>query len=381
MFTFSGSPRHASAPVPRQDAAVAPRNADRLAWPDTARGLAIGLVVLYHATNWTWSSGYEVSVLREVNETLRSLRMPLFFAVAGMFAGKWMTVPWSRLVREKLLFFAWVFVLWEPVSLVVRLLTGYYQVPDADWGTLAHDLAWSPLIPRSELWFIWTLAAFFVIARVLRRVPVPLQLVAAAGVSGWALAGWEPESIAWRGAAQFALFFLGGLHLRALLERFAERVTWLWAVGAVAVWLGIQITVRELGVADVPGLYLLANLAGVPAGVTVSVLASRVRGFGCLPRSLGLQWLGARTLPVFVTHTSVVLGLLCLLYRNALWVPPPQSEWLPVIFWVAAIAVGLGLASLAPRIGARWLLAPPRRPAAASPDRTGVMRRNGGVPA
>ncbi len=123
----------------------------RLAWPDAARGLAIGLVVLYHATNWTWSTGYEVSVLRDFNETLRSLRMPLFFAVAGMFAGKWMTVPWSRLARGKLLFFAWVFVLWEPISLVVRLLTGYYQVADADWGTLCDDLAWSLLVPRSEL--------------------------------------------------------------------------------------------------------------------------------------------------------------------------------------------------------------------------------------
>ncbi|MGW2093078.1 acyltransferase family protein [Promicromonospora sukumoe] len=352
MFTPSGTPRH-GAPVPGRAAAVAPRSAVRLDWPDTARGLAIGLVVLYHATNWTWSTGYEVSVLREVNETLRSLRMPLFFAVAGMFAGKWTAVPWSRLARGKLLYFAWVFVLWEPISLVVRLVTGYYQVAGADWGTLADELTWSLLVPRSELWFLWTLAAFFVLARALRRVPWWVQLLAAAVVSGWALAGWEPESIAWRGTAQFAVFFLAGLHLRPWLERFAERVTWLWAVGAVALWLGIQVTVRHLGLSDVPGLYLLANVAGVPAGVAVSVLASRV------PGALGLRWLGARTLPVFVTHTSVVLYLLFLLYSNGVWVPAPQSQVLPVLLWAAAIAVGLGLGALAPRIGLRWLFAPP----------------------
>jgi uncharacterized membrane protein YcfT len=361
MFTPSGSPRHAGAPIPGRGADVVQRTPARLDWPDTARGLAIGLVVLYHATNWTWSTGYEVSVLRDVNEALRSLRMPLFFAVAGMFAAKWMAVSWSRLARGKLLFFAWVFVLWEPISLVVRLVTGYYQVADADRGTLLHDLAWSLLIPRSELWFIWTLAAFFVIARALRRVPVPVQLAAAAGVSGWALAGWEPESIAWRGTAQFVLFFLGGLHLRPLIERFAERISWARAAGAVAVWLGIQIAVRELDLADVPGFYLLANIAGVPAGVAVSALVSRVPGARHMPRSLGLQWLGARTLPVFVAHTSVVLGLLCLLYRNAVWIPAPQSQWLPVALWVVAITVGLGLGALAPRIGARWLFAPPDR--------------------
>lgn len=360
MFTPSESPRHAGVPARGHDA-VGQHTAVRLAWPDAARGLAIGLVVLYHATNWTWSTGYEVGVLREINETLRSLRMPLFFAISGMFAAKWMTVPWSRLARGKLLFFAWVFVLWEPISLVVRLLTGYYQVADADWGTLAHDLAWSLLIPRSELWFLWTLAAFFVIARVLRRVPVPVQLVVAAAVSGWALAGWEPETIAWRGTAQFVVFFLAGLHLRPLLERFAERVTWLWAVVAVAGWLGVQVAVRELGLADDPGFYLLANAAGVPAGIAVSVLASRIPGARYVPRSLGLEWIGSRTLPVFVTHTSVVLALLSVLWRNAVWIPAPQSQWLPVALWLVAIAVGLGLGTLAPRIGARWLFAPPRR--------------------
>lgn len=355
MFTPSGTPRHAGAQGPGRDAAVGQPAPARLAWPDVARGLAIALVVLYHATNWTWMTGYEVGVLREVNETLRSLRMPLFFAVSGMFAAKWVAAPWARLARGKLLFFAWVFVLWEPVSLVVRLLTGYYQVADADWGTVGHDLAWSLLVPRSELWFIWTLAAFFVLARALRRLPAPVQLALAAAVGAWALAGWEPESLAWRGTAQFALFFLGGLHLRGLLERFAARTTWLWALLAVAVWLGLQVAVRESGLSDVYGCYLLANVAGVPAGVAVSVLLSRV------PGALGLRWLGARTLPVFVVHTSVVLALLTLMWRNGIWVAAPASQWLPVAWTVAAVGVGVLLGELAPRVGARWLFAPPRR--------------------
>lgn len=359
MFTPTGSPRHTGPAASGRDAVGQPASA-RLAWPDAARGLAIALVVLYHATNWTWSTAYEVGVLREINETLRSLRMPLFFAVSGMFAAKWVAAPWSRLGRGKLLFFAWVFVLWEPISLVVRLLTGYYQVADADWGTLAQQLTWSLLVPRSELWFIWTLAAFFVIARALRRVPAPVQLLVAACVSGWALAGWEPESLAWRGTAQFVVFFLGGLHLRPLLLRFAERVTWYWAVLAVAFWFGVQLLVRELEVTDVPGLYLLACLAGMPAGIAVSVLASRIPGARFLPRSLGLEWIGSRTLPVFVTHTSVILGLLCALWRNAVWIPEPQSQWMPVLFTVVALVVGLGLGGLAPRIGAGWLFAPPR---------------------
>ncbi|MBL0885573.1 acyltransferase family protein [Myceligenerans indicum] len=344
---FTAAPHSAS----RSDTARAARS--RLAWADAARGLAICLVVLYHSTNWTAATGYDVSFLREFDEPLRSLRMPLFFMVAGMFATKWVAASWSTLLRGKIFWFAWVFVLWEPVSLVIRLSTGYYEVAGADWSTLAGDLAWSLLIPRSELWFIWTLAAFFVLARLLRPVPVRVQLLAAAVVSAWALAGWEPESIAYRGTAQFALFFLAGLHLRPLVEAYADRLRWWSGLLTVCAWYGVTWMVQAAGLESVPGPYLVANLAGALAGIAISVALARY-----VP---GLGWVGTRTLPMYVTHTPLIHTILWVYWSNGIWIPAPQSQWIPVFMSMTVAAAALTLDALTQRIGLGWVWGPPRR--------------------
>lgn len=332
--------------------APTPPAGGRIAWADTARGLAILLVVLYHATNWTSGTGYGVDVLRELNEPLRSLRMPLFFTVAGMFAHNWVAASWATLLRGKLFHFAWVFVLWEPISLVVRLVTGYYLVWRADWDTLAGDLTWSLLVPRSELWFIWTLAAFFVVARLARRLPVWVQLVAAAGVSAWALAGWEPESLAYRGAAQFAVFFLAGLHLRPLVERYAERLRWWSGLIVVGAWLGIASVVDAFDIEEIPGVYLVANIAGAFAGIAIS------RGLAVVVPRLG--WVGARTLPVYVLHTPLIHAILWVGWSNKIWVREPWSEWIPVVIAAVVVTTALLIDAASRRLGLGWLWGPPR---------------------
>ncbi|GAA1861013.1 acyltransferase family protein [Myceligenerans crystallogenes] len=352
---FSLRPAHARSrgTTPFAPAPVLPGSGNgRIAWADTARGLAILLVVLYHATNWTAGTGYGVDVLREINEPLRSLRMPLFFTVAGMFAHRWVAAPWPTLLRGKLFHFAWVFVLWEPVTLTVRLLTGYYQVRDADWGSLADDLTWSLLLPRSELWFIWTLAALFVAARLLRRLPAWLQLAAATLVGAWALAGWEPESLAYRGLGQFCLFFLAGLHLRPLVERYAERLRWWSGLCVIAVWYGLTWVTDVFDLELMPGVYLVANVAGAFAGIAVS------RGLAVVVPRLG--WIGARTLPVYVLHTPLIHAILWIGWSNAIWVPEPASQFLPVAMTAVIVTTALLLDAATRRIGAGWLWGPPR---------------------
>lgn len=340
-----------SPPKPADAVSAAPAR-PRIAWADTARGLAICLVVLYHATNWTWGTGYEVGVLREINEPLRSLRMPLFFVVAGMFATKWIAASWSVLLRGKLFYFLWVFVLWEPINLAVRLVTGYYKVPDADWSTYAHHLTQSLYMPHSELWFIWTLAVFFLVARLLRPLPVWLQLLAAAGVSAWALAGWEPPSIGYRGAAQFALFFLAGAHLRSFVVQYAERLRWWSGLLVIGAWYGITWYVGEQGLEPTPGWYLVANIAGAFAGVAIS------RGLAVVVPPL--RWIGARTLPVYVTHTPLIQTILWFYWSNGVWVPEPQSQWLPLLIAVLVVTTALLLDAVTRRIGLGAIWGPPR---------------------
>jgi hypothetical protein len=88
----------------------------RLAWVDTGRGVAISLVALYHAGNWLGGTDLDVGPWQDVSTVLSSLRMPLFFVLAGLFAPKWLEAGWRWLLRWKVLLFWWVFVVWETIG-------------------------------------------------------------------------------------------------------------------------------------------------------------------------------------------------------------------------------------------------------------------------
>ncbi len=75
------------------------------------------LVVLYHAARWLDRAGPDTDGWQQVNATLASLRMPLFFTMAGMFAYSWIWKrTWREVTRVKLLLYAWVFIIWECIG-------------------------------------------------------------------------------------------------------------------------------------------------------------------------------------------------------------------------------------------------------------------------
>lgn len=54
-------------------------NKPRLEWVDTAKGICILLVIIFHTT------GYIMSDYPQINCMLRAIRMPLYFTIAGLF--------------------------------------------------------------------------------------------------------------------------------------------------------------------------------------------------------------------------------------------------------------------------------------------------------
>ncbi|WP_344100650.1 acyltransferase family protein [Myceligenerans crystallogenes] len=333
--------------------AVSPAARPRIAWADSARALAIILVVVYHATGWIGDAGYDFSVADEYTSPLRSLRMPLFFTVAGLFAAKWVAASWRTLLRGKIIYFAWVFVLWEPISLAVRQATGHHQIPDAEWWIFVVQVAVAPVYPWSELWFIWVLGVLFLLARLIRPVPVWLQLGVALGISAWALSGVDLGGIAYRGAARYLLFFLIGLHLRPLVEAYAQRLRWWSGTLVVGGWYGLAWLVAGQGLTHAFGPYLLVNIAGLLAGIAICCGLAVV-----VPR---LGRIGARTLPVFVLHTPLIHTILWLLAMTGIVVPHPFSQWLPVVVAAVVIPLALVIDLVTRRSRLGWLWRPPDR--------------------
>ncbi len=341
---------------------------DRLGWVDAGRGLAIALVVFFHTAQWLREAGLEVTGWVLVNETIATLRLPVFFVLAGLFAQKWMTAPWGRLWGIKLSLFVWVYALWSIIATFTFMLGLHLQGAQGNYLFQLTNIPLLPFSPRFELWFIWALAIFFVVARLLYRIPVVVQLLTTGALSFVALswfAVWFPSAnTGWTGIPKYFFFFLVGLHLRAAILRASETLgARVLAAGFVA-WLVVAVVGTASGWAKtMPGYYFATCLLGLVAGLAVA----RV-----LARWAMLRSLGAQTLPVYVTHTSIILVIAWLLAQASGVLAAPWWGWLLVpTVALAAIAGSLALAHAAER-RAPWrylYVAPPwfsRVPATAS---------------
>ena len=146
---------------------------NRIHWADAARGMAIVLVALHHAVIYAGTFNLGNDVWIGVTEVLRTMRMPLFFMAAGLFAVKWVSADWRALFRSKLMLLGWVFALW----VVIRWLW-MNSIPGADSETGVRQLVLHMVWPLGG-WFLFTLAALFVLARATLKIAPAAQLIAA----------------------------------------------------------------------------------------------------------------------------------------------------------------------------------------------------------
>lgn len=336
----------------------------RLLWVDVAKGVCILLVVLHHAVvkdlaiqaplalqpvaeAWAW-----------VTMALKPIRMPLFFVLSGLVASSAVRRPWAH-ARRRVLSPYYLYVVWLVLQgaffSVERLLP---MNRTQDLGELVADLVWA----STGLWFLFALAAYFLLARLLSGLPRVPVLVAAAAVS--ALAGYLPTDDWNRISVVFHFtFFALGAFAPDVVRRLAgaaARTPGRLALGYLALTLVLPLLhlPRTLDL-------VLASAVGVPLGVALCV---RLTDTAVAPAA---AWIGRRTLPVYVLHAPLL--------ALALHLPDPLDEgWLgvteavlyPLALTVVAVSVALGLHALLRRLGAHalfelpaGLLTTPRRAA------------------
>lgn len=333
--------------APAPDSAAPP---GRIGWIDTGRGVAILLVALYHSASWLLGAGFDIPYWREINDALSSMRMPLFFALAGIFAPKWLARPWGQLWNSKLRLYVWVFLIWEVIGSVVFLLGMSLRGQGTGIRDSLLALAVSPVAPRFELWFIWALALFFVVAKIARRLDYRVQLVMTGLVSVVALSGWETANVGWSGSARYLFFFLAGLYLRPVILRLG-RIPAPFAVGIVLVWAVLSTVVAVYDLRAVPGLYFLNCTVGVVAGIGIS------RALAGLPR---LAFIGRTTLPIYLAHTPLII-LLSFVLSTPLLFPAVASVagGVPPVLAAVAVTLALWLNRAVAPTPLRYLYAPP----------------------
>lgn len=353
---------------------VPPELGHRLVWVDVARGALIILVVFYHvvavhlATTGTPPAGPASHLLDTLVAGLRPLRMPLFFLISGFLAIGAITRPWPDLVRTRVALFAYVYVVWLVIQTAVLQLIGDGELvtrfgaqpynPDTPWNPVLGLLANATFSPTS-LWFVFALALYFPLAKLLARVRV-LAISSAALLYLVSVEGWPGLQVGQLPAvAAYLVFFLLGAYGRDTIAALARRPDWRLAALAVVAFVGAQIVELQLS-QRVPVLLGVASIGGTYLGITCAVAVSRH-----LSRSTTvLSYLGSRTLPIYVIHMPVLWLLHAATEATGGSLAAVSSGVVIAVYAIGATTVTLGGAlavASAMQHGAPWLFRLPRR--------------------
>lgn len=335
-----------------------PTQIDREPWIDLVKAVAIMLVVLMHAEGRLAAHGLTSAGWAAVTTALGTLRMPTFFLVSGLFARKSLTLALPVFCTRKVWRFLWIYLLWSVGYVAMLALIG---VVDHDGAFSDEAKGWvtGSLTASSELWYMVALPVFFLGARAMRRMSVPVQLVGAASLSFLFGAGlmqfgmWGPDHM-----ADYFVYFLIGCYFGKVIRSLTVRVRWPSAVICGVAWVSLCITLSGTAGENL-GNALLPLLA-VPFTLMLAAVLARRAWTG------PLVWLGRNTLPVYVMHFAPV-SLIVLAVRRAQLIAP--GSYLAMASPVLVSAASLGVILCVHPLMARWapwslaLPAPHRTPA------------------
>lgn len=301
----------------------------RIAWIDTVKGAAILLVVLMHvATAAATQDWFDYRVL-DAMSPLRTVRMPLFFAMAGYFFLRRIDRPWSWQLRNRLGPFLWLFLLWSALWAVSAQF-----FPWNDYGYTFLQVLIVPLDPAYGPWFIYALAIYYLAVKLMRPLPLWLQFTAGALVSLPVAFGWiTVDNFAWERTLVHFIVFQFGVYGHRIIAAIADRAS-LWSLLLVGgAWGAGFVALTALGGPLTSPVWLPLTVLGMTMGIIAATLIARHMPW------LHLDWFGRNTLPIYLIHLPVIGVLLA-------WGPdreasPAFSAAATVILTLLAVAGSL----------------------------------------
>lgn len=330
--------------------------AERLAWPDVARGLSVVLIVMLHlwATHLVFWIGDQqiMTIMGAVIDWTSPLRVPLFFFVSGYLASRALKSPWRTAWRGRVVSVAYLYVLWVAIIAVFAWLdntaNGFSSVDPL--AMVLQNIG----SPETHMWYLWALIVLFIAAWATRAVPAWVVIGVGAAVSIGAPFLLEQP---YRQVAAAALFYALGARLPAVSDWLtSRRGVWIFLAAAALYTASMLLgPTGPYGLADP-----LTSCIGVAATIAIiGVIANR-------PWMTVFRKVGRNTLPVFILNPLVFLllnDLLRALPRLASWLAdhPAGGAIYAFVVIAATLAGSIGLKLLADRIGLRWLFEMPGR--------------------
>ena len=245
----------------------------RIDWVDYAKGFCIVMVVTMHSTFGVEQAAGAVSWMHAVSDFTKPFRMPDFFLISGLFLARAIDRDWTSYLDRRVWHFVYFYVLWLTIQIGFKApgLAG-----EVGALGLVQLYLHSFIDPFGTLWFIYLLPVFFVVTKLVRRVP-PL-LVFLAGVALETAQIHSGNTLVDEFAARFVYFYAGywlctHFFVLARIVQQHPRI----AIAALLVWAPFNGLMVVSGFAFSPGLSLLMGFVGAAAVIALAALFSKVR--------------------------------------------------------------------------------------------------------
>lgn len=344
-------------------------------WIDFAKGAAIILVVLYHASLFLSEIGLAGSTPR-LRAFLSFLPMAVFIFIAGLSARR--SVGWSfpDLWRRRLAGLVYLYVLWSIIRVLFYLVVPHLRSTERSPTDLVTIIL-LPVWPTSSYWFVWALALLALIAWLVRLVPPPIQL-ACAGLLAIAFGTpglLDSNNVGWDRVAQNLFFFLAAVYGAPKIHRLVAQVRY-WHVAALALLYAVlAMLIIPLHLSRVPGLIFLEGNVAIALTVSASVVLARVRWLDFVSA------LGRASLVIYLLHLFVIASVVAVIapLANDSFLMKFANLW-PLVLAVIAIAVTLLLRRVLRRVSWLWVNPFRSRPFRSRPGRSLGDRRKPRTP-
>ena len=278
----------------------------RIDWVDYAKGICIILVVMMHSTLGVEKAAGETTWLHAFIDWARPFRMPDFFMISGLFLASRIDRPWRQYLDTKVLHFAYFYILWMTIQYLTKSL-GLI----AEQGVLGAFQSYllGFVQPFGTLWFVYLLAVFFALTKLLRNVPPVLLFLAAAVLEA---AHIDTGSLLVDELASRFVYFFTGYWLASYVFAFTGRVDRLSTAAILAglvLWGTGNHYLVALGLSTSPGVSLVMGFIGAGAVMTTGVLLSRLN----LARAI--RYCGENSIVIYLAFFLFMAGTRTLLLK------------------------------------------------------------------
>ncbi len=263
---------------------------ERVDWVDVAKGICIVMVVMMHSTLGVEKAAGAPGWMGHVVEFARPFRMPDFFLIAGLFLASRIDAPWRLYLDRKVLHFAYFYALWLTIQFAFKA-PGIHA--ELGWEGLGREYLMAFVEPWGTLWFIYHLALFLLVTRLLKGVSWIIVWLGAAALE---IAPIHTGSILIdEFAGRFVYFYSGYVFARYVFaladEAAADRGT---ALTGLALWAMLNAFLVIHGYGDLPFVSLGLGFGGALAIITGATLLVRT------PVMPALRWLGEHSIVIYL---------------------------------------------------------------------------------